>query len=70
MPESIGEPPSSIVPSGGGQSPPSFSTQGQLSWTSLVSTTFHVTVSILSRVSAAGVDPYTVLVGQKLSNIF
>jgi hypothetical protein len=70
MPESIGEPPSSIVPSGGGQSPPSFSTQGQLSWTSLISTTFHVTVSILSRVSAAGVDPYTVLVGQKLSNIF
>lgn len=70
MPESIGEPPSSIVPSGGGQSPPSFSTQGQLSWTSLISTTFHVTVSILSRVSAAGVDPYTVIVGQKLSNIF
>ncbi|KAL9084899.1 MAG: hypothetical protein Q9165_007852 [Trypethelium subeluteriae] len=31
---------------------------------------FSTTVDILSRVSAAGVDPYTVVVGQKLGSLF
>jgi hypothetical protein len=70
MPETIGEQNSSIVPSGSGHSSSGFNTQGQLSWTGLVSSTFAVTVGILSRVSAAGVDPYTIVVGQKLSSIF
>ncbi|KAI9685176.1 MAG: hypothetical protein M1822_004763 [Bathelium mastoideum] len=47
-----------------------FSTSGTINWNSLVDTTFNATVGILSRVSAAGVDPYTLVVAQALGSQF
>jgi hypothetical protein len=52
----------------GGQG--AFSTSGQISWTGLANSAFSTTVGVLSRVSAAGVDPYTVVVGQQLGAQF
>ncbi|KAF2239699.1 hypothetical protein EV356DRAFT_528272 [Viridothelium virens] len=46
------------------------STSGQISWTSLAKMPFSTTVDILSRISAAGVDPYTIVVGQNLGSLF
>lgn len=48
----------------------SFTNQGSISWTDLASKSIGATVGILSRISAAGVDPYTVVVGQKLGSEF
>ncbi|KAI9691996.1 MAG: hypothetical protein M1820_009614 [Bogoriella megaspora] len=72
MPESasVGDGNLSVVASGvsGGHS--GFSTSGVISWNSLVDTTFSTTIGVLSRISAAGVDPYTVVVGQALGSQF
>ncbi|KAL4789363.1 hypothetical protein BDV19DRAFT_374297 [Aspergillus venezuelensis] len=45
-----------LIPSG-------FSTQGTIDWVSLADKTVSVSLGILSRCSAAGVDPYTLAVG-------
>jgi dihydropteroate synthase len=66
MLESIGETQSSAVPSHSH----GLTTQGQISWNSLASSAFSATVDVLARVSPAGVDPYTIIVGQKLGGIF
>ncbi|KAI9667701.1 MAG: hypothetical protein M1821_000518 [Bathelium mastoideum] len=47
-----------------------FNTQGSLNWADVASKPIEATVAILSRVSAAGVDPYTLLVGQHLGKAF
>lgn len=44
--------------------------QGSISWVDLVNTTISGTVGVLSRMSAAGVDPYTAVVGQTLCTKF
>ncbi|KAL4950897.1 hypothetical protein BDW69DRAFT_171145 [Aspergillus filifer] len=46
----------SLIPSG-------FSTQGTIDWVTLADKTVSVSLGILSRCSAAGVDPYTLAVG-------
>ncbi|KAL4943070.1 hypothetical protein BDV06DRAFT_190785 [Aspergillus oleicola] len=46
----------SLIPSG-------FSTQGTIDWVSLADKAVSVSLGILSRCSAAGVDPYTLAVG-------
>ena len=60
----------SIVPSGGFNREGSFTTSGQIDWINLVRTSYGFSVGILSRISAARVDPYTVVVGQKLGNLY
>ncbi|KAF2833989.1 hypothetical protein CC86DRAFT_451503 [Ophiobolus disseminans] len=70
MPETIGEKDSSLALSRLSVSSSRFNTQGQISWTDLATTVFQVTVGILARTSAAGVDPYTIVVGQKLMGYF
>ena len=70
--------PDNSSPGGGSSGPASgalvssnnFQQQGSVSWVDLVDTTLSGTVGILSRYSAAGVDPYTALVAQKLCNNF
>lgn len=47
-----------------------FSTSGQVSWTGLISTTFNATADVLTRLSMAGVDVYTLAVSQKLGSSF
>ena len=48
----------------------SFQQQGQFDWFLLAKATASWTVSIIARLSAAGVDPYTVLVAQNLCQLF
>lgn len=69
-PASVGAGNLSVVTSSGSGSHGGFSTSGVISWNSLVDTTFSTTIGILSRISAAGVDPYTVVVGQALGSQF
>jgi len=44
-----------------------FSQQGSLDWVNLANTTVNFSVGLLSRFAAAGVDPYTVKVGQAIA---
>ncbi|GAB7342893.1 hypothetical protein MBLNU457_g1010t2 [Dothideomycetes sp. NU457] len=44
-----------------------FSQQGSLDWMNLANTTVNFSVGVLSRCSAAGVDPYTIVVGQAVA---
>ena len=67
-PASIGSGNLPLIPRTG--DPEGFHTSGVISWNSLVDTTFNATVGILSRISAAGVDPYTLVVGQALGSQF
>jgi len=48
----------------------SFQQQGQFDWFSLAKSSMTWTVGIISRLSAAGVDPYTVIVGQNVCKLF
>ena len=67
---SIGDGNYSIIPSSGSNRPDAFTTSGQIDWIKLLKTPFGSSIGILSRMSAAQVDPYTVIVGQKLGNLF
>ncbi len=42
----------------------SFQQQGSVDWTALSSNSLHASVQILSRISAAGIDPFTIVMGQ------
>ena len=42
----------------------SFQQQGSVDWTALGSNSLHASVQILSRISAAGIDPFTIVMGQ------
>lgn len=48
----------------------SFTSTGSVSWTDLASKTIKFSVDVLSRVAAAGVNPYTIIVGQQLAKKF
>ena len=61
---------SSIVPSGTSNTIGAFSTAGQLDWVSLMKLPFQVPIGMLSRISAAQVDPYTIIVAQNLGHLF
>lgn len=41
-----------------------FQQQGSVDWTALGSNSLHASVQILSRISAAGIDPFTIVIGQ------
>ena len=41
-----------------------FQQQGSVDWTALSSNSLHASVQILSRISAAGIDPFTIVMGQ------
>ncbi len=45
---------------------PSFAQQGQVDWVALSNHSVHFTVSVLARLSKAGIDPLTVVVGRAL----
>lgn len=47
--------------------PSAFTQQGSLDWVGLANTTVNFSVGLLSRFAAAGVDPYTVKVGQAIA---
>lgn len=47
-----------------------FKQQGSVDWVKLVENTATFSVGVLARLSAAGVDPYTVLVGQAVAQSF
>jgi hypothetical protein len=47
-----------------------FTQQGQVDWVSLSRGTIHFSLGVLSRLSAASVDPYTVTVGHFIGNQF
>jgi hypothetical protein len=53
-------------PSAGG----SFAQQGTIDWGNLAQATATASVEVLSRFSGAGVDPYTIIVGQTISSQF
>ena len=59
-----------IIPSGGSGAKGGFSTSGQLDWVKIIKLPFEISIGILSRISAARVDPYTIVVGQKLGQLF
>ena len=42
----------------------SFQQQGTVDWSALGSNSLHASVAILSRISAAGIDPFTIVMGQ------
>ncbi|KAL9029922.1 MAG: hypothetical protein Q9196_001895 [Gyalolechia fulgens] len=44
--------------------------QGQIDWVALANTTVSASVGFLSRISGAGVDPFTVAVGQAVASKF
>ncbi|KAL9637194.1 MAG: hypothetical protein Q9204_001973 [Flavoplaca sp. TL-2023a] len=44
--------------------------QGQIDWVALANTTVSASVGVLSRLSGAGVDPFTVAVGQAVASKF
>ncbi|KAK0511453.1 hypothetical protein JMJ35_006026 [Cladonia borealis] len=67
---SVGDGNYSIIPSSGSRRTDAFTTSGQIDWIKLLKTPFGSSVGILSRMSAAQVDPYTVVGGQKLGNLF
>ena len=60
----------SITLSSGSRKENAFTTSGQIDWVNLLKTSFGASIGVLSRMSAAQVDPYTVVVGQKLGNLF
>ena len=41
-----------------------FQQQGSVDWTALGSNSLHASVQVLSRISAAGIDPFTIVMGQ------
>ena len=41
-----------------------FQQQGSVDWNALASNSLHTSVQILSRISSAGIDPFTIVVGQ------
>ena len=47
-----------------------FPNQGQIDWVALANTTVSASVGFLSRMSNAGVDPFTVAVGQAVASKF
>lgn len=47
--------------------PSSFSTQGTIDWTKLAEFSVTFPLAVLARCSAAGIDPYTVVVGQAIA---
>jgi hypothetical protein len=47
-----------------------FQQQGSLDWVNLAKQTVSFSVDIMARISAANVDPYTVIVGQAISENF
>ena len=48
----------------------SFPTSGQVDWVSLMKVPFQVPIGILSRISAAQVQPYTIVVAENLGHLF
>ncbi|PMD15478.1 hypothetical protein NA56DRAFT_650176 [Hyaloscypha hepaticicola] len=48
----------------------SFAQQGTIDWGNLAQATVTASVEVLSRFSGAGVDPYTIVVGQTISSQF
>src|SRR5271156_2739532 len=44
-----------------------FSTKGSLDWVGLTRSTVSFSIGVLSRCAAAGVDPYSVVVGQAIA---
>lgn len=44
--------------------------QGQIDWVALANTTVSASVGLLSRMSGAGVDPFTIAVGQAVASKF
>ena len=66
----VGDGSDSIILSTGLSKTKAFSTSGQIEWVNLMKTSFRASIGILSRMSAAQVDPYTVVVGQKLGSLF
>ncbi|KAL8934735.1 MAG: hypothetical protein Q9211_005075 [Gyalolechia sp. 1 TL-2023] len=44
--------------------------QGQIDWVALANTTVSASVGFLSRISGAGVDPFTIAVGQAVASKF
>ena len=51
-------------------SPSQFQQQGQVDWVNLSRSTIHFSLGVLSRLSAASVDPYTVTVGHFVGSAF
>ncbi|KAL9635295.1 MAG: hypothetical protein Q9204_002677 [Flavoplaca sp. TL-2023a] len=49
---------------------PGLPNQGQIDWVALANTTVSASVGVLSRLSGAGVDPFTVAVGQAVASKF
>ena len=49
---------------------PGLPNQGQIDWVALANTTVSASVGFLSRMSGAGVDPFTVAVGQAVASKF
>jgi hypothetical protein len=47
-----------------------FHTNGSLNWVELVAQPLKFTVGVLHRLSTAGVDPYTVVIGQTIAREF
>lgn len=43
-----------------------FQQQGQVDWTNLGSSSISASIHILSRISAAGIDPFTIVMGQAI----
>jgi hypothetical protein len=41
-----------------------FQQQGTVDWTSLTKNTVSASIDVLSRISAAGIDPYTIVVSR------
>lgn len=68
--KSIDNDSSAIIPSGGYGAKGGFSISGQLDWANLIKLPFEIPIGILSRISAARVDPYTIVVGQRLGHLF
>ena len=52
-----------LVPS---NSQPGFAQQGSVDWVALSNTSVHFSVAVLSRLSRAGIDPFTLQVGRAI----
>ena len=51
---------------GPGSDPVRFQQQGQVDWTRLGADSVNSSIQILSRISAAGIDPFTIVMGQAI----
>ena len=43
-----------------------FQQQGQVDWTNLSTNSLNASIQVLSRISAAGIDPFTIVIGQAI----